>query len=106
MNILRKAYDYWNLLPCPHCGNRDFSNHGYRVTDSMDVGVGVGMTMEEEYLCPKCDGVHAYWAYGYIEPPADRRQLWSMNVGSFRYACKRAMLTHWGFTDHYWGKGI
>lgn len=50
---------------CIHCNNDKFTS---KVTSSFDVGVGTGITCEEEILCKKCDSVVGYWAYGGYDP--------------------------------------
>ena len=50
---------------CPKCMHRKFEED---VRDSLDVGVGVGIPMEIEYLCARCGNSCAYWAHGSFEP--------------------------------------
>jgi hypothetical protein len=52
-------------VKCWKCGCDQITE---RVTDRLDVGVGLGMMMEFECLCSLCGERIGYWAHGSYDP--------------------------------------
>ena len=52
-------------IKCFKCGCEEINE---RVTDTLDVGVGRGITMEFECICARCDERVGYWAHGSYDP--------------------------------------
>ena len=87
---LKELLTRWGRLRCPSCrAPIDLDSCKHRTTDSLDVGVGPGMPLEQEVVC-ECGKVVGYWAYGFYEPPTSRWELWHMRFEEFKYRLKLA----------------
>lgn len=54
---------------CHNCGCKTLITE---IKDRIDVGVGVGIPCEYEYICSACGTPVAYFAYGHTEVYNDR----------------------------------